>query len=111
MHFREDCERRCFATLTIQNGQHRLYVRRRQKFASMPIIVFFYSVMAVQSPCCHITLDYVEVMHDEGELDYITVVACLMAVYFIYYVQNALNVISIQFIQYHLAHMNERMQQ
>ena len=86
-----------------------MYVVEKNPLTSMPTIVFFAPVTAAETPRCRITLDYVEVMHDEGGLDYVTIVACLMAVYFVYNIQYAPKInTTLKFIQYHLVHMNEK---
>ena len=65
--------------------------------------------MAAEKPRYRITLDYVEVMQDKGGLNYVTTFACLMAIYFIYNIQYAAKVNNtIQFIQYHMLHMNKK---
>jgi ribosomal protein L7Ae-like RNA K-turn-binding protein len=59
------------------------YVCNKEPLSNEPTIVFFRNVSAQNIPECRITLDAVEVIRDEGGLDAVTYLACLMCVYYI----------------------------
>ena len=86
-----------------------LYITGAVPLFNMPCMCFEPPLDASATPQYKSTLDYVEVVQDEGGLDFVCMLACLISVYFVYsieyakYVENTL-----LFVQHHLLHMKEK---
>ena len=86
-----------------------LYITGEVPPSNMPCMCFEPPLDASPTPHCKITLDYVEVVQDEGGLDFVCMLACLMSVYFVYSIEFAKHVENtFLFVQHHLLHMKER---
>ena len=86
-----------------------MYVEENEPPTNSPVISFLSAISARTTPRCRITLDYVEVLRDEGTMDYVSILACLMSVYFIYSIEYADKLKStLLFVQHHLLHMKEK---
>ena len=61
-----------------------LYVVEKKPATNLPTIKFLDLLAATEAPCCQITLDFVEVLVDEGGLYNIAKLSCLMCIYYIH---------------------------
>lgn len=85
-----------------------LYIVEKTPATNLPTIVFLGPLLVTEAPRCRIVLDNVEVLVDEGGLDYVTILACLICVYYIYSIQYPVKLQNtLLFVQHYLLHIED----
>ncbi len=86
-----------------------LYTTDRDNLSNSPTICFAETpVSASHPPASSITLDSAAVLQTEEKLDFSSLIACLICVYYIYNIQYAPGAANtLKFIQHHLLHLEE----